>query len=95
MARNGLVMTILPSRTACYRCAFPVEPADSVSCAEAGIVGPVAGVLGALQALEALKLLSGAQPPLLDAFLTADLATMDFTRVHVTRRPDCPDCGEG
>lgn len=90
---NGLVMTILPQATACYRCAFPVEPADAQSCAEAGVLGPVAGTLGALQALEALKLLSGAQPPLLDAFLSVDLASLELTRVAVQRRADCPDCG--
>ncbi|MDA0180916.1 HesA/MoeB/ThiF family protein [Solirubrobacter phytolaccae] len=91
----GLVMTIIPFATACYRCAFPVEPGDSRSCAEAGILGPVAGTLGSLQALEAIKLLSGAQPPTLDAFLSVDLASMEFTRVSVHRRADCEDCGEG
>lgn len=90
---SGLVMTILPRATACYRCAFPVEPEDARSCAEAGILGPVAGTLGSLQALEAIKLLSGAQPPLLDYFLSVDLATLEFTRVHVQRRTDCADCG--
>jgi molybdopterin/thiamine biosynthesis adenylyltransferase len=89
---SGLVMTIVPGRTACYRCAFPVMPVDAPSCAEAGILGPVAGVIGSLQALEALKFLTGAQPPLVDAFLNVDLATMEMTRVSVSRRADCPDC---
>ncbi|WP_084286323.1 HesA/MoeB/ThiF family protein [Solirubrobacter soli] len=90
----GLVMTIVPKRTACYRCAFPTAPEGSLTCAQAGITGPVAGVIGSLQALEALKFLTGAQPPLVDAFLNVDLATMETTRVTVTRNPDCPDCGE-
>ena len=72
---------------------FPVEPEDSQSCAEAGILGPAAGVLGTLQALEAIKLLSSVQPPLLDAFLTVDLVSLEFTQVSVHRNPDCPDCG--
>jgi molybdopterin/thiamine biosynthesis adenylyltransferase len=92
---SGLVMTILPRATACYRCAFPVEPEDAQSCAEAGILGPAAGVLGTLQALEALKLLSSTQPPLLDAFLNVDLVSLEFTQVSVYRDADCPDCGEG
>jgi molybdopterin/thiamine biosynthesis adenylyltransferase len=90
---SGLVMTIVPGRTACYRCAFPVTPADAPSCAEAGIVGPVAGVIGSLQALEALKFLTGVQPPLVDAFLSVDLATLESTRVSVRRNPHCADCG--
>ena len=90
---TGLVMAIEPGRTACYRCAFPQEPADAPSCAEAGILGPAAGVIGSLQALEALKLLAGL-PALTDAFLQVDLAALDVLRVAVRRRPDCPDCGD-
>jgi len=90
---SGMVMTILPQATACYRCAFPVEPTDAPSCAQAGVLGPTAGVIGALQALEALKVLSSTQPPLLDAFLNIDLVTLEFTPVSVYRDKDCPDCG--
>ncbi len=90
----GLVMTIRPGETACYRCAFPVEPADGgPTCAQAGVLGPAAGVIGSLQALEALKLLAGLPGGLGDAFLQVDLGTLDFLRVAVGRRPGCPDCG--
>lgn len=91
---SGLVMTIVPGATACYRCAFPTEPADARSCAEAGVLGPAAGVIASLQALEALKFLTGVQPTLVDEFLSVDLATLETLRVNVRRRPDCPDCGD-
>jgi molybdopterin/thiamine biosynthesis adenylyltransferase len=89
----GLVMSIKPGRTACYRCAFPVEPVDAPRCADAGVLGPAAGVIGSLQALEALKLLTGAAPAIADGFLQVDLATAEFLRVRASRRPDCSDCG--
>lgn len=88
----GLVMAIRPGETACYRCAFPSAPAGAPSCAEAGVLGPAAGVIGSLQALEALKLLAGLPGALTDAFLQVDLLALDFLRVTVARRPDCPDC---
>ena len=88
----GLVMSIKPGRTACYRCAFPVEPRDAPRCADAGVLGPAAGVIGSLQALEALKLLTGVAPAIADGFLQVDLATSEFLRVHASRRADCPDC---
>ena len=91
---SGLVMAILPKRTACYRCAFPTAPTGAPTCSQAGITGPVAGVIGSLQALEALKFLTGAHAPLVDAFLNVDLATLEATRVSVSRRPDCADCGD-
>jgi molybdopterin/thiamine biosynthesis adenylyltransferase len=89
---NGLVMTIQPGRTACYRCAFPVEPVDAPTCADAGVLGPAAGLVGSLQALEALKVLSGAAAPLRNAFLQVDLATVEVMRVNVLPRDECPDC---
>jgi len=92
---SGLVMSIKPGRSACYRCAFPAAPADAPRCADAGVLGPAAGVIGSLQALEALKLLTGVAPAIADGFLQVDLATTEFLRVHAARRADCPDCGNG
>ena len=90
---TGLVMSVRPGETACYRCAFPAEPADAPGCAEAGVLGPAAGVVGSLQALEALRLLGGLEGALLDGFLQIDLLGAAFVRVRTTRRPGCPDCG--
>ena len=75
LGMSGLVMSIKPGRTACYRCAFPVAPADAPRCADAGVLGPAAGVIGSLQALEAMKLLTGVAPAIADGFLQVDLAT--------------------
>lgn len=91
---TGLVMTILPGRSACYRCAFPEPPpADAQpTCAQAGILGPAAGVVGSLMALEALRHLGGIGARLTDAFAQIDLFDYALTRVNVTREPSCPDC---
>jgi molybdopterin/thiamine biosynthesis adenylyltransferase len=91
---DGLVMAIRPGESACYRCAFPVEPAaGSVpTCREAGVLGPVAGIVGSIQALEALKLLTGAVEPLLDRIVQIDARTLEQTIVTTSRRPDCPGC---
>jgi adenylyltransferase/sulfurtransferase len=91
---GGLVMTIRPGETACYRCAFPEPPPPGAApaCAEAGVLGPAAGVIGSLQALEALRVLAGLPGPAGGGFLQVDLATQAFVRVAVARRPACPDC---
>lgn len=90
---EGLVLTVRPGESACYRCAFPADPSGP-SCAEAGVLGPVAGIVGSIQAVEAVKLITGIGTPLLDTILEIDAAAARFTRVHTSRRPDCPDCGE-
>jgi adenylyltransferase/sulfurtransferase len=93
---GGLVLSVRPHTSACYRCAFPTAPPEGSvpSCAQAGILGPVAGVVGSLQALEALKLLTGVGEPLLDAILEVDAGGAVFTVVSTRRRPDCPACGD-
>jgi molybdopterin/thiamine biosynthesis adenylyltransferase len=89
---GGLVMSIRPGESACYRCAFPTQPMDAPSCREAGVLGAMAGVVGSIQALEALKLLADVGEPLLDMILQIDGATMAFTRVATERVSDCPAC---
>ena len=88
----GMVMSVKPGRSACYRCAFPHAPAYAPSCADAGVLGPAAGVVGSLMALEAMKLITGVAPAVTDGFLQLDLATGEFLRVTTSRRADCPDC---
>ena len=92
---DGLVLTIKPGESACYRCAFPTppEPGSVPSCREAGVLGATAGIVGAIQALEALKLLTGVGQPLVDRILQLDAATMEQLLVKTSRRPDCPACG--
>jgi molybdopterin-synthase adenylyltransferase len=91
---EGLVMSIRPGASACYRCAFPVEPPPGSvpACREAGVLGAMAGVVGSIQALEALKLLSGVGEPLTDTILQIDGRDMGQTHVAVRRRDDCPSC---
>ena len=92
---DGLVLSIRPGESACYRCAFPTEPPPGAvpSCREAGVLGATAGVVGSIQALEAIKLLTGVGDPLLDRILQWDARTMEQTIVATARRDDCSACG--
>jgi adenylyltransferase/sulfurtransferase len=91
---SGLVLSIVPGRSACYRCAFPVAPPPGAvpSCREAGVLGAMAGIVGSIQALEALKLLTGVGEPLLDRILQIEGGTLTFTTVTMQRQDDCPAC---
>ena len=92
---DGLVLSIRPGESACYRCAFPTgPPAGSVpSCREAGVLGATAGLVGSIQALEAIKLVTGVGEPLLDRILQIEARSMEQTIVSTARRADCPACG--
>jgi molybdopterin-synthase adenylyltransferase len=89
---EGLVLSIRPGESACYRCAFPTPPAAAASCREAGVLGAITGIVGATQALEALKLLTGVGEPLLDRILRLDALTMGQTLIGTARREGCPAC---
>jgi len=92
---EGQTMTVLPGRTACYRCVFSrPPPAGAVpSCAQAGVLGALPGVIGAIQATEAVKRLLGVGQLLTDRLLVYDALGMKFRTVKFRRNPRCPLCG--
>ncbi len=92
---QGQTMTILPGKSACYRCFFKEPPPleEIVSCQQAGILGAVAGTLGTIQATEAIKYLTGFEEGLLvDRLLTYDAKSMKFHTVDILKDADCPAC---
>jgi len=93
---QGQAMTVIPHRSACYRCLFkqPPPPEELLSCQQAGILGAVAGTIGSIQATEAIKFLAGFEDGLLtDRLLTYDARAMKFHTVDVRRDPQCTACG--
>jgi adenylyltransferase/sulfurtransferase len=94
---QGQTMTVVPHKSACYRCVFqePPAPGELMNCQQAGILGAVAGVIGAVQATEAIKYLSGMDEELLmDRVLTYDAKAMNFRTIDVRKNPACAACGE-
>lgn len=93
---DGQLITVIPDKSACYRCIFPSPPpAGAVpSCAEAGVLGVLAGVIGVLQATEAIKYLLGIGDLLTDTLLVYNALDMDFRKLTLNRNPNCELCGE-
>jgi molybdopterin-synthase adenylyltransferase len=89
----GQLMTIVPHKSACLRCVFETLGDDSLSCAQAGIIGAVVGVVGTLQALEAIKYLTGVGELLTDSFLSFQGDITRFHKLQVKRNPLCVICG--
>jgi len=93
---EGQLITVLPGQTTCYRCIFSSPPpANAVpSCSQAGVLGVLAGVIGSLQATEAIKYLLGIGKLLTSTLLTYNALTMEFRKVQLNRKPNCPLCSE-
>lgn len=96
MQYDGQSITVLPKKTACFRCVFEKKPkAGSVpSAAEVGVLGAVPGIFGSLQAVEAIKYLIGEGDLLTDRLLIHDSLHMIFQTVKVKRNLKCPICGD-
>jgi molybdopterin/thiamine biosynthesis adenylyltransferase len=92
LACLGQTMTVIPGRTACYRCLFDEPPATPAGPPQ-GPLGAVPGVIGSLQALEAIKFITGCGTLLTDRLLTFDALQMQFRVVPVRRNPRCRLCG--
>lgn len=93
---DGQTMTVLPGRSACYRCIFPEPPEGelAIACARAGVLGVLPGVIGTIQATEAIKFLMGTGDLLADRLFTYNALRMKFREVPVKRNRACPVCGE-
>jgi adenylyltransferase/sulfurtransferase len=93
---DGQTMTVVPGKSACYRCVFSAPPPKGVipSCAEAGILGAIAGMLGTIQAAECLKYVTNVGRLLKDSLLVFDAKNMEFRKVHLKRNTGCPVCGK-
>lgn len=93
---DGQAITILPGKTACYRCLFPEPPPQGLipSCQEAGILGVVAGTIGTIQANEALKYILGIGNLLAGKLLVFNALDSSFRQVNVPKDPNCSVCGK-
>ena len=94
---QGQTMTVIPGKSACYRCLFKDSPppGEILNCQQAGILGAIAGTIGSIQATEAIKYFVGMEEELLvDRLLTYDAKTVRFRSIEVRRDPQCSACGQ-
>jgi len=92
---EGQTMTVVPGKSACYRCVFrnPPPPDVAVLCSKAGLLGAIPGMLGTIQAAEVLKFIIGTGELLTDSLLSFNALTMDFRKIELQRQKGCLACG--
>ena len=74
------------SKTACYRCLYPICPKGLGSCGESGVVGAVPGVIGVLQSLETIKVILGMEGCLKGYLLVFDGKEAKFKKVKLRNK---------
>jgi adenylyltransferase/sulfurtransferase len=89
---EGQIMAVLPGGP-CYQCIYPDDLESQETCAMEGVLAPVVGVIGTLQALQAVRVLTGHAEDLRGVMLLFDGAAMEWQRLRIPARKDCPVCG--
>ena len=92
---EGQIMSSPGNGGPCYQCVYPEGLETQETCAMEGVLAPVVGVVGSLQALQAVRILSGHQEDLRGVLLLFDAAGMEWQRIRVPARKNCPVCGRG
>ncbi|MDD1716850.1 MAG: HesA/MoeB/ThiF family protein [Methanoregulaceae archaeon] len=87
---DGQVTTIVPEKTACLRCIFPMPPPPEVF----PVIGVTPGIIGLIQANEVLKFLLRTGRPLENRLLIWNGLDADLETITITRDPCCEECGE-
>ncbi|WP_240923435.1 ThiF family adenylyltransferase [Thermococcus sp. 18S1] len=91
LATYGNIMPIIPGKTACFRCLMPKLPERPLpTCAIAGIMSYVPSFAASLAVALAAKILLGEEVE--SELFFFDLKSMDFEKVRIPRREDCPAC---
>ena len=90
---EGQIMTSLPPGGPCYQCVYPDDLEHQETCAMEGVLAPLVGVIGSLQALQAVRVLTGHADELRGVLMLFDAAGMEWQRIRVPPRRNCPICG--
>lgn len=95
LATYGMVMGIIPGKTACFSCFIltPPPPGSTPTCDIVGVLPTAASLIASLQVTEAVKMLIGAPPS--TELIYIDLWTEEFKKFEVSRWEECPTCTKG
>jgi len=91
LSTYGNIMPIIPRKTACFRCLMPKLPERPMpTCAVAGIMSYVPSLATSIAVGLAAKILLGEE--IKSELIFFDTKTLEFERVEVPRREECPAC---
>jgi molybdopterin/thiamine biosynthesis adenylyltransferase len=91
----GLVLPVLPGRSACLACVFPAEPPPESlpTCDTAGVLMPAVGAVASFAAGLGLRLVARPQDGFEPALIELDTWNGSVRRLGAPRDPACRACG--
>lgn len=91
----GMLASIIPEVTPCFRCFMPKPPASGSvdTCDTVGVLNGITNIVASFQSNEALKILTDNEKSLIDGLLYIDIWNSDFEYIKPSRKKDCKACG--
>lgn len=95
VASYGIVMPVLPGRTACFECVYPEAPSGAQpTCETAGVLNTITSMVAAWQASLAYKVMSGHAGDISPTITVFDVWSGMTRQMNMPGRDaDCPSCG--
>ncbi|MEN6387451.1 MAG: HesA/MoeB/ThiF family protein [Candidatus Cryosericum sp.] len=92
----GMTFTVIPRKTACFRCLYPKAPTFTMERTERarGILGTTPGIIGSILAQNVIKYIVGYGDWLAGKLLLMDGEDNRFELVPIERDQACPVCGD-
>jgi len=88
---DASVTTFVPGKTGCLACYIPEVPPTWKR--QFPVFGAVSGTAACIGAMEVIKLITGIGSTLQGELLSMNLSTLQFRKVRLPKRADCPVCG--
>jgi molybdopterin-synthase adenylyltransferase len=86
---EGRAMTIIPGKSACFRCMYHgTPPAEKFP-----VIGVTPAIIGSIQATEVVKYIVGMGDLLTNRLLIYDGMSMEFKEFKIRMNPECDHCG--
>lgn len=85
---EGQLMSVIPHKSACYRCIFGA-PLKTDKSKPIPVMSPTCGVVGSLQAAEVIKGLLNQNQRILNNLLLISLDFGDFQKIPIKINPNC------
>jgi len=85
---EGMLMTIVPYETPCFKCIFPQKPREKTYPGIHGIMGFIPGIFGSLQASEGVRHILN-YGSINSKMIIFDSRTLSFREIEICKRSKC------
>jgi molybdopterin/thiamine biosynthesis adenylyltransferase len=97
VSTNGMSYTIIPGKTACFKCIIGNIPehGSSPTCDTVGVLGMAVGIIASIEAIEAVKLLIGDHDALIKKLIYIDAWYGTWKMIDIQKKgKSCSVCDE-